>query len=548
MSITPRTVDYKGYQFPGIDLLDEPTANFSTEMEAFVREQATKLTAALREYQIEGEVKQIDSGPVFTLYHVELAEGTRAARLGPVADDLARKLKAPNIRIINKLVGIEVPNSKREHVRLKELMSSPAATGMGLPMFLGKDASGEPLILDLTKQPHMLIAGTTGSDKSMCMNTIIMSWLYTKRPDELQLCLIDPKFVEMAQFSEIPHLMVPVVTDMTKAAGILEWAVRKMEERYKLLQNARVQNLKGYNELGEDELRIRMKPESDAEWARIPKKLPYMVFVIDELADLIMQHRKVEQSIIRIAQKARAVGMHLVIATQDPRAEVVTGLIKANMPCRVCFKVGSATNSRIVLDCKGGELLLGKGDMFVLPNGESKFMRAQCTFIDTAETARVTDHLRTVATPNFERTLVAIKGPGGSCEAGGESGNSNSSGERDPLFDRAVEIMIETNRGSVSLLQRKMSIGYGRASRLVDQMAEAGILGEARGASPREVLITMADWDRMKAIEAEGGNELTDSDRRLADKVDQESDAFQDSFDDGTEKDEDDDTKKDEDE
>jgi S-DNA-T family DNA segregation ATPase FtsK/SpoIIIE len=539
----PRTVDYSGYKFPGIDLLDEPTGNFSTQMETFVREQATKLTAALREYDIQGEVKQIESGPVVTLYHVELAEGTRAARLQPVADDLARKLKAPNIRVINNLVGsgavgIEVPNPKREQVRLKELMSGPAAGGMGLPMFLGKDAAGEPLVLDLAKQPHMLIAGTTGSGKSVCMNTIIMSWLYTKRPDELKLCLVDPKMVEMAQFSDIPHLMVPVVTDMTKAAGIVEWAVRQMEERYELLKNARVQNMKGYNELGEDELRARMKPESDAAWARIPKKLPYMVFVIDELADLMMQHREVEQSIIRIAQKARAVGMHLVLATQDPRAEVVTGLIKANMPCKVCFKVGSVTNSRIVLDGKGGELLLGQGDMLVRPNGASELSRAQGTFIDTNETMRVTDHLRTVATPNFERTLVAIKGPGGSCEAGGEGdGASLGGGERDPLFDRAVEIMIETNRGSVSMLQRKMSIGYGRASRLVDQMAEAGILGEARGASPREVLITMADWDRMKELEADGGRELTDDERKLAAAVDQESDAFQDSFSDGDEED-----------
>jgi S-DNA-T family DNA segregation ATPase FtsK/SpoIIIE len=405
-------------------------------------------------------------------------------------------------------------------------------------MFLGKDAAGEPLVLDLAKQPHMLIAGTTGSGKSVCMNTIIMSWLYTKRPDELKLCLVDPKMVEMAQFSEIPHLMAPVVTDMTKAAGIVEWAVRQMEERYELLKNARVQNMKGYNELGEDELRARMKPESDAAWARIPKKLPYMVFVIDELADLMMQHREVEQSIIRIAQKARAVGMHLVLATQDPRAEVVTGLIKANMPCKVCFKVGSVTNSRIVIDSKGGELLLGQGDMLVRPNGASSISRAQGTFIDTDETMRVTDHLRTVATPNFERVLVAIKGPGGSCEEGGEGeGAGMPSGERDPLFDRAVEIMIETNRGSVSMLQRKMSIGYGRASRLVDQMAEAGILGEARGASPREVLITMAEWERMQEMEADGGRELTDEERRLAEKVDQESDAFQDSFGNGDEED-----------
>jgi S-DNA-T family DNA segregation ATPase FtsK/SpoIIIE len=488
-------------------------------------------------------VKQIDSGPVVTLYHIELAEGVRAARLQPVADDLARKLKAPNIRIINNLigsgsVGIEVPNPKREQVRLKELMTGPKAVDMGLPMFLGKDVSGEPLVLDLAEQPHMLIAGTTGSGKSICMNTIIMSWLYTKRPDELKLCLVDPKMVEMAQFADVPHLMAPVVTDMSKAAGILEWAVRHMEERYELLKSAKVQKMRAYNELGEDELRSRMNPSSDAAWARIPKKLPFMVFVIDELADLMMQHREVEQSIVRIAQKARAVGMHLVLATQRPQANVVTGLIKSNMPCRVGFRVASAMDSRIVLEHKGGELLLGKGDMMVVPNGAHEPMRSQGTYVDDREIRSVTDFLRTVATPNFERTLVAIKGPGGSCEAGGEGdGASLGGGERDPLFDRAVEMMYETNRGSVSMLQRKMSIGYGRASRLVDQMAEAGILGEARGASPREVLITMADWDRMKELEADGGRELTDDERKLAAAVDQESDAFQDSFNDGDEED-----------
>jgi len=494
----PHTMDQSGYQFPSIDLLAEPTGNFSAEMESFVREQATKLIEALREFDIEGEIKQIDSGPVVTLYHVELAKGTRRARLQAVDYDLARKLKAPNIRIINNLlgsgaVGIEVPNPNREQVRLKQLMSGSAATGMALPMFLGKDAAGEPLVLDLAKQPHMLIAGTTGSGKSVCMNTIILSWLYTKRPDELKLCLVDPKMVEMAQFSEVPHLMAPVITDMSKAAGIMEWAVRHMEERYELLKNARVQNMTSYNELDEDELRARIKPANDADWARVPKKLPYMVFVIDELADLMMRHKEVEQSIVRIAQKARPVGMHLVLATQRPQANVVTGLIKANMPCRVTFRVASAMDSRIVLDEKGGELLLGQGDMLIKPNGASAAQRAQGTYVNDRETAKVTDHLRTVATPKFESTLV-----GGSCEEGGEVEVAGmSSGERDPLFDRAVEIIIEANCGSVSMLQRKMSIGYGRASRLVDQMAEAGILGEARGASPREVLISMADWRRI---------------------------------------------------
>jgi S-DNA-T family DNA segregation ATPase FtsK/SpoIIIE len=290
--------------------------------------------------------------------------------------------------------------------------------------------------------------------------------------------------------------------------------------------------MRAYNALGEDELRARINPQSDLEWARVPKKLPYMVFVIDELADLMMQHKEVEQSIVRIAQKARAVGMHLVLATQRPQANVVTGLIKSNMPCRVSFRVASSMDSRIVLDHKGGELLLGHGDMLVLRNGDHAPVRAQGTLVDDQESNKVTAFLKEIAQPTFERVLVAIKGPGGSCEAEGEAGAGGGlSGERDPLFDRAVEIMIETNRGSVSMLQRKMSIGYGRASRLVDQMAEAGILGEARGASPREVLITMADWDRMKELEADGGaRELTDAERRLASAVDQESDAFQDAF------------------
>jgi len=531
----PRTVDYTGYRFPGLEMLSEPVSGASDERESFVRDQAARLTAALREYDIEGEVIDIESGPVVTRYHVMLAEGTRAARLQPVADDLARKLKAPNIRIINNIVesgavGIEVPNREREQVRLKELMSGPAAEGMALPMFLGKNNSGNPLVLDLAKQPHMLIAGTTGSGKSICMNTIIMSWLYTKRPDELQLCLVDPKMVEMAPFSGIPHLMVDVVTDMAKAAGILEWAVRHMEERYELLKSARVKDISQYNQLGEDEIRARVRPQSDAEWARIPKKLSYKVFVIDELADLMMQHREVEQSIVRIAQKARAVGMHLVLATQRPQANVVTGLIKSNMPCRITFRVASVMDSRIVLEQKGGELLLGKGDMLVLENGRNEPVRAQGTMVDNREIEAVTGHLATVAPQNFERTLVAIKGPGGSCEAEGEQENGGlAAASSDPLFDRAVEIIIDSNRGSVSLLQRKMSIGYGRASRLVDLMAEAGIVGPARGASPREVLLTMEEWMRMKEMRGEE-RELTDDERELAAKVDQESDAFQDAF------------------
>lgn len=509
----PRAENYEGYQFPTLDLLEDPQGNHGEQMEEFVRSQAQKLEQTLQTYEIEGEVTGIESGPCITLYSVELAPGTRAARLQTIATDIARALSAPNVRILPNMVGrtsvgIEVPNKHKEMVRLKELMSGPAAGGMALPMFLGKDSSGEPMVIDLAKQPHMLIAGTTGSGKSVCMNTIIMSWLYTKRPDELKLCLVDPKMVEMSQFSDIPHLMCPVITDMDKAAGILEWAVNKMEERYELLRSAGVKDLRSYNELGEEELKERIKPAGDLQWARTPKKLPYMVFVVDELADLMLQHREVETFIVRIAQKARAVGMHLVLATQRPQANVVTGLIKSNMPCRVSFKVASAMDSRIVLDHKGGELLLGHGDMLVVTPVTSDVRRAQGTLVTDKETRGVAKFLKEVAAPTFERTLIAIKGPGADAQAaaGGEGGGL-AAAERDPLFDRAVEIVIESGRGSVSLLQRRMAIGYGRASRLVDQMGQAGIVGEHKGAVHRDVLISMKDWDRMKAMEAnpEGG-------------------------------------------
>ncbi|MFN9125721.1 MAG: DNA translocase FtsK 4TM domain-containing protein [bacterium] len=505
----PRTVDYSGYQFPTLDLLEEPEGNYSSKMEAYVREQAELLTRTLSTYGIEGEITHIESGPVVTLYSVELAAGTRVARLETIAKDIARALQAPNVRIIPNMVGrtavgIEVPNKQKEKVRLKELMSSGHAANMMLPMFLGKDSAGEPLVLDLAKMPHMLIAGTTGSGKSVCMNTIIMSWLYTKRPDELKLVLVDPKMVEMAQFSEIPHLACPVVTEMSKAAAILEWAVTKMEERYELLKEAGVRDIRSFNELGEAELRERLNPSDDVEWAKIPKKMHYMVFVIDELADLMMTNKEVEQSIVRIAQKARAVGIHLILATQRPQATVVTGLIKSNMPCRVSFKVASGTDSRIVLDQKGAELLLGQGDMLVVTPSQTDARRSQGTLVEDKEARAVTKFLKTVAAPSFERQLLTIRS--GQVASGGDGGSGDAGdagGERDPLFDSAVEIMIESGRGSVSLLQRRLAIGYGRASRLVDQMGQAGILGEHKGSVAREVVVTMEEWARMKEMRDE---------------------------------------------
>ena len=527
----PREIDLTGYEFPTMDMLIEPESNFTEEMEQIVRDQALQLESALQQYRIEGEVVGIDSGPVITLFEVRLAPGTKVSRLSAVHSDLARALKAQNIRIVPNMagkdtVGIEVPNLKKERVRLKELMSNLGdnCRKMKLPMFLGKDASGNPLIQDLSTMPHMLIAGTTGSGKSVCMNAIIMSFLFTKRPDELKLVLVDPKMVEMAMFKNIPHLMCPVVTEMSKAAAILEWAVTKMDERYELLAEAGVRDIGGYNELGWDELKERMEPETEEEEARIPKKLPYMVFVIDELADLMMTNKEVESSIVRIAQKARAVGIHLILATQRPQANVVTGLIKSNMPCRVAFKVSSGMDSRIVLDQKGGELLLGHGDMLFLSPRSSKLIRAQGTLVDDVEIRKTVKYLKTIAQQNFEPSLVQIKTAGAVTDEG-------EAAERDPLFNQAVDIVIETQRGSVSLLQRRLTVGYSRASRLIEQIAAAGLIGEYKGSQAREVMITAEEWEAMKAqAEADAAGLAPLGDEEAVEEEAGEADAEQDAY------------------
>ncbi len=499
------------YRFPGLDLLEEPEQGFNKILEATVKEQAEALIKALEQFRIEGEVDSVESGPVITLFHVRLTPGTKVSALEAVSKDIARVLKAQNIRIVSNMagrdtVGIEVPNLTKEKVRMKELMGrTERYNTMKLPMFLGKDASGEPLIEDLTKMPHMLIAGTTGSGKSVCMNTIIMGFLYTKKPSELKMVLVDPKMVEMSQFKDIPHLMCPVVTEMGKAAAILEWATVKMDERYELLAEAGCRDIAAYNELPWEELKERLNLTTPEEEAKIPRKLPYMVFIIDELADLMMTNKDVESHIIRIAQKARAVGLHLILATQRPQANVVTGLIKSNMPCRCAFKVASGMDSRIVLDQKGAELLLGHGDMLILTPRTSKLTRAQGTLVDDREIRKVVKFMREVAAPSFERSLVQLKGGGGSDEQRISDSQNNSSAslqaaQEDPMFNRAVEIVLETKRGSVSLLQRRLAIGYTRASRLIDLMGIAGIISDHKGSVARDVLITIEDWERIKEM------------------------------------------------
>ncbi|MDB5327781.1 MAG: ftsK [Phycisphaerales bacterium] len=488
------------YQLPGWDCLAEAEHGYAETQEAFVRAKAAELESTLKDFNIDAHVVEIDTGPVITMYELSLAAGIKVSTISGLSNDIQRALKAETVRIVAPIpgkntVGIEVPNAEKEKVRLKDLMQLAPTDVMkdgGIPIFLGKDASGEPLIADLTKMPHCLIAGTTGSGKSVCINTIIMSIMYTQRPDMVKLILVDPKVVEMAPFRDIPHLMCPVITETAKACSVLEWACVKMDERYELLAEAGVRNIKDFNKMTHDELIERFNPGSPEEEARLPKKLPYMVVIIDELADLMMTSGKeVESFIVRIAQKARAVGIHLILATQRPQATVVTGLIKSNMPSKIAFRVASKMDSRIVLDMNGAELLLGHGDMLFLPNGGSKPMRGQGTYIDDKEIRESVKYVKTLAEAQYEPELIQIK----------VTGEVDDEAAKDPLFDDAVRVVLETKRGSVSLLQRRLTIGYSRASRLIEAMANAGIVGEYKGSQAREAAITIEEWDAIKAAQ-----------------------------------------------
>ncbi len=503
---------YDDYTMPPLDLLEEPEYGYAAVQEKVVKSKAAALEKLLGEFNINARVVAAETGPVVTMFELELAAGVKVSQISNLANDMARALGAGAVRVVAPLpgkhtIGIEVPNSEKEKVRMKSMMetagSKPAK--MQIPLFLGKDSSGEALVSDLTKMPHLLIAGTTGSGKSVCINTIIVGTLLTKRPDEVKLILIDPKMVEMTAFSTVPHLMCPIVTETQMAVQILEWATVKMDERYALLAEARVKNVAEYNKLGAEEIIARFNPSTPDEEAKIPKKLPYIVIIIDELADLMMTASKeIEAYIVRLAQKSRAVGIHIVLATQRPQATVVTGLIKSNMPCRIGFRVAARMDSRIILDQNGAETLLGEGDMLFLKPGTSDLIRAQGTFLDEMEIRRIVKHLKEVAEPQFHPELTQLNKV------------SASDMPRDELFDDAVRVVLETKRGSVSLLQRRLSIGYARASRIIEMMAGAGILGEYKGSQAREVLMTADEYERIREqmdADAEAGfADLADDD------------------------------------
>jgi S-DNA-T family DNA segregation ATPase FtsK/SpoIIIE len=485
------------YELPGMDLLLEGESVCFEEHEKEVRRKAKILERTFADFGFNVRVVEIQTGPVIAQFEVELEAGLRLSRITGLADDLAIALRVPSVRIVAPIpgkntVGIEVPNSAQQLVRLREVMEETdgKAQKMRIPLFLGRDVAGNPMVVDLATLPHLLLAGRTGTGKSVCLNSIIVSILMTRRPDEVRMLLIDPKMVELSPYKRLPHLMHPVVTEMRKAEAILAWAVEKMEQRYELLARAGVRHVSVYNQLGEEELMERIQPASEEERRQIPTHMPYIVLVADELADLMLTAAKeVEGHIIRLAQKSRAVGIHLVMATQKPTVDIITGLIKSNLPARICFQVASRTDSRVVLDEMGAEKLLGNGDLLFLWPGTSALIRGQGTYLSDDEISRV---IAAVATsePQFVKELVQLKPADGTQEGPKLDG-------RDELYDAAVDVVIREGRGSVSLLQRTLGIGYGRAARLIDYMAEDGIVGAYNGSQAREVLVTLEEWDQM---------------------------------------------------
>jgi S-DNA-T family DNA segregation ATPase FtsK/SpoIIIE len=505
----PSQEGFDDYTLPPVELLDDPEFCFSEIQVKVVKSKAAALERLLGEFNINARVVATDTGPVVTMFELELAPGVKVSQISSLSNDIARALSAGAVRVVAPLpgkhtIGIEVPNSEKERVRIKDLinLAGDRPGRMNLPLFLGKDSSGDALVSDLAKMPHLLIAGTTGSGKSVCINAIITGILLTKRPDEVKLILIDPKMVEMTAFNTIPHLMCPIVTETSRAVKILEWATVKMDERYCLLAEARVKNINEFNQLTYQEIMDRFQPGSPEEEAKVPKRLPYIVIVIDELADLMMTAPKeIEAYIVRLAQKSRAVGIHIVLATQRPQATVVTGLIKSNMPTRIGFRVAARMDSRIILDQNGAEALLGQGDMLFLKPGTSDLIRAQGTYVDEDEVKRIVRHLKEVAEPQFHPELTQL------------NQFDTELMEKDDLFDEAVRIVLETQRGSVSLLQRRLSVGYARASRMIEMMAAAHILGEYKGSQAREVVMTLEEYERLKeqtdreSSQAEGSSE-----------------------------------------
>ena len=489
------------YCFPPIDLLRLPGKN-SADGTAEMRENTQRLNETLASFKIEAHIINVTRGPSVTRYEVELEKGVRLSKLTTAADDIALSLGATGVRIAAvpgkiSVVGIEVPNKAVTTVSLREVIDSDEfnQAKSKSSFSVGKDISGNCIVGDISRLPHMLIAGTTGSGKSVCMNSIIISLLYKASPEDVKLIMVDPKMVELGIYNGIPHLLIPVVTDPKKAAGSLQWAVTEMMRRYRAMSDAGVRDLESYNSMIETQ-------QLDG------SKLPQVVVIIDELADLMLVAAKeVEESICRIAQMGRAAGIHLVIATQRPSADVITGLMKANIPSRIAFSVASAMESRIILDTQGAEKLVGRGDMLYAPIGNGKPQRVQGCFVSDAEVESVASYVKSNFTTSYDQQVMEeIERKASQADkktASPELEPTNDELAEDEMLCSAVEVFLETGQGSVSMLQRRLKLGYARAARIVDEMEEKGIVGPYQGSKPREILVTKERWAAMRGGQTE---------------------------------------------
>ena len=488
---------------PALGLLDEPrlaAVGYSTEaLEAMSRQVELKL----RDFGIEVEVVAVLPGPVITRFELEPAAGVKASRITNLAKDLARSLSVISVRVVEvipgkSVVGLEIPNERREVVSLSEILKSPEYEDSTSPitLALGKDIAGKPSVVDLARMPHLLVAGTTGSGKSVALNAMILSLLYKATAADVRLIMIDPKMLELSVYEGIPSLLAPVVTDMKEAANALRWCVGEMERRYRLMSKLGVRNLAGYNrkvldaiEAGEPVLDPFFKRKSDSDVPQPLGKLPLIVVIVDELADMMMTvGKKVEELIARLAQKARAAGIHLILATQRPSVDVITGLIKANIPTRIAFQVSSRIDSRTILDQIGAESLLGHGDMLYLPPGTAQPQRVHGAFVSDQEVHKVVEELRGLGAPDYIEEILNAGGDGGEEGGAGFDGEPDEGGEQDALYDQAVRIVTESRRASISGVQRRLKIGYNRAARMMEDMERAGIVGELQSNGSREVL------------------------------------------------------------
>src|ERR1700687_6079465 len=489
-----------GFELPPLSLLDMPPAEHTQVDEAQLERSARVLEQKLADFGVEGRVVEVQPGPVVTMYKFEPGAGIKVSQIVNLSDDLSMALRAAAVRIQapvpgEAVVGIEVPNRKRERVYLREILEAEQfqSTQSHLTIALGKDISGRPMAADLAMMPHLLIAGATGTGKSVSLHTMIASILFNATADDVRLIRVDPKMLELSVYENIPHLLVPVVVDPQKAASALLWATQEMEGRYLRMRELGVRNIDGYNQAlasGTSLTQLKMAgqrapasddPNDSAVGAIEHRKLPKIVIVIDELADLLLTEGKtVERDITRLAQKARAAGIHLILATQRPSVDVLTGLIKANLPARISLQVTSRVDSRTILDSIGAERLLGAGDMLFMPPGSAKLRRLHGPFVSETEIRRVVDFLRAQGAPEYQMEILETK-------PAPEEGVDGAYGEHDELYDEAVRIVLETNQASVSMIQRRLRIGYNRAARMVEQMEREGLVTPGDGMRPREV-------------------------------------------------------------